>query len=638
MINKTINGYTIKHLIGSGGMADVYYAENSLGFPAAIKVLKKEYSHHDQVQERFVHEAIIMKSVDHNNIRKVLDMGSIDGQAAIIMEYLEGKSLKELIQSGKILSDEFLRKYFDQCVQALNYIHTKNIIHRDIKPSNLFITKEDEVKLVDFGISKSELKDNTMTGQTLGTVMYMSPEQVVDPKRVTGKTDVYSLGVTFYHALTGKPPYDTNTGSEFTVQQKIVYEDLDLSLIPANWKEILKGCLHKNPEDRFVVETINFDDGTEIDNFPKSISIKESEPVTNHSQQKRKWIFFVIGGLIFFLSLLLWFYLPLIKTKFVTRVIVDTENPTKPVNKDALYYAVSEYERKLNPKITNDQVITKAEWARQNPEQYFAETYNKLSGKNIDEETINRLHDLTGIKFDINKFPHFDANQQHEQFETKHIKSSAQKAAEEINNSMVRIPGGTFMMGCTNEHGNDCYENEHPVKEVIIKSFYISKYEVTQEQWMAIMGSNPSYFKGCNMCPVENVSYNDINSFISKLNKVSGQIYSLLSEEEWEYASRGGGDGTRYSGSDNIEDVAWFLTNSGSKTHPVGQKKANGYGLYDMSGNVWEWTKTNFGKTTKVIRGGSWSHNARDCRVSNRGSDVSANWSNNYFGFRLRSN
>ncbi len=118
---------------------------------------------------------------------------------------------------------------------------------------------------------------------------------------MTGKTDIYSLGVTFYHALVGKPPYDTVTGSEFTVQQKIVYEDLDLNLIPVNWKEVLSGCLLKKPEDRvFGLKTINFDDETVIDNVPKPISIKESEPVTIHGHQKENGYFILLRGLILF--------------------------------------------------------------------------------------------------------------------------------------------------------------------------------------------------------------------------------------------------------------------------------------------------------------------------------------------------
>ena len=153
MINKIINGYSIKHLIGSGGMADVYYAENMLGKKATIKVLKKKYNDEPNIHDRFIQEAKIMVGLDHRNIRNVYDIGEIDGCAAIIMEYLGGKDLSELIRSDKVPLTE-VGKWYDQCLLALNYTHSKGIIHRDIKPSNIFLTHDGVIKIVDFGIAK----------------------------------------------------------------------------------------------------------------------------------------------------------------------------------------------------------------------------------------------------------------------------------------------------------------------------------------------------------------------------------------------------------------------------------------------------------------------------------------------------
>lgn len=318
MINRTIHGYTIKRLIGTGGMADVYYAENSLGFPAAVKALKQEYSQHKSVKERFVNEAKIMTKLNHPHIRKVMDMGELEGRPCIIMEYLEGKSLKEAMQSAGRIGDATLMKYFDQCAQALKYTHSMDITHRDIKPSNIFITNEDDIKLFDFGIAKSELSlSQTVTGQTLGTVMYMSPEQVVDPKRVTVKTDVYSLGVTFYHALVGKPPYDIDTGSEFVVMRKIVDEDLEVDLLPAHWRELISSCLQKKPEDRIALKEKNFNDEVTKNSFNDEVTVVDipsppSEPgykPPSGPLETPSWINYLLGALLLSIIMFaLWYY------------------------------------------------------------------------------------------------------------------------------------------------------------------------------------------------------------------------------------------------------------------------------------------------------------------------------------------
>ena len=303
MINKTINGYTIKHLIGSGGMADVYYAENKLGKKAAIKVLKSELCAIRTIKERFEQEARIMVDVEHKHIRQAHDLDEVNGQPAIIMEYLEGHTLKQLIDKGK-LTDAKAQKYFEQCVLALKLTHAKEIVHRDIKPSNIFITRDDEVKILDFGIAKlRESGLSTMTNQMLGTPVYMSPEQVKSPKNVDTKSDVYSLAVTFYHALTGKVPYDSTTDSDFEIQSKIVHEDLDLSKVSSFWRAILGPMLLKDANKRGDLTTQStqyqyISEETKIDVYPP----KKPRPMDSSIENKKLWwvglIFaFLIGGL-----------------------------------------------------------------------------------------------------------------------------------------------------------------------------------------------------------------------------------------------------------------------------------------------------------------------------------------------------
>ena len=220
----------------------------------------------------------------------------------------------------------------------------------------------------------------------------------------------------------------------------------------------------------------------------------------------------------------------------------------------------------------------------------------------------------------------------------------------DVQFEMVYVEGGTFRMGATEEQGDDADGDENPVHRVTLSEYLIGKHEVTQALWEEVMGSNPSHNKQGGDYPVERVSWNDCQEFIEKLNDRTGMKFRLPTEAEWEYAARGGNrsKGYKYAGSNNLNEAGWYDGNSGNHTHPVGEKKPNELGLYDMSGNVYEWCQDWYGDYSseaqtnptglqsgrnRVLRGGDWFI-ARYCRVSYRFFYDPGNGSGSY-GLRL---
>ncbi|MDE7379332.1 MAG: formylglycine-generating enzyme family protein [Paraprevotella sp.] len=231
----------------------------------------------------------------------------------------------------------------------------------------------------------------------------------------------------------------------------------------------------------------------------------------------------------------------------------------------------------------------------------------------------------------------------------------------DLGMKMVYVEGGDFLMGATSEQGSDGESDEQVIRRVKLDSYYIGECEVTQAQWARIMGTSvqqqaskagASTLRGIGPdYPMYYVSWEEAQAFCQELTRMTGRTYCLPTEAQWEYAARGGkkGDGTKYSGSWSIDAVAWYDGNSGGETHPVKNKRANGLGTYDMSGNVWEWCSDWYGDynvndtnnpagpssgSCRVLRGGSWSNNARNCRVSFRYYN-SPGYRNSTYGFRV---
>ena len=284
MKDTNLKGYVLKSKIGSGGMAEVWLAQNTIGKQVAIKIMHQKFIDEAQVVQRFKNEAKATAKLDHPNIRQVIDFGVHENRPYIIQEYLEGKVLSECKGA---LDELTLQLIWTKSLESLEYAHSKGIIHRDIKPSNLFLTTHNQLKIVDFGIAK--VKDEisiTGTGQALGSVLYMSPEQIKDPKRVTTSTDIYSLGITMLHLINGKQPFDAST-SAFALQQNIVSGNYSTDDIPAKWVSVVIPCLNKEPENRPTISALLGNFNTKENRVLK----KEEETIingTNNSNNQSK--------------------------------------------------------------------------------------------------------------------------------------------------------------------------------------------------------------------------------------------------------------------------------------------------------------------------------------------------------------
>ena len=715
MNGKTINGFTLQRLLGIGGMAEVWYAENKIHKPAAVKILNEDLSHNATIVERFRNEAEIMVKLKHPNIRQVYDFDDIDGRQAIIMEYLEGSDLKAMMKSGKRFTDAELKRWWDQLVSALNYTHGKGIVHRDIKPGNIFVDEEGNIKLLDFGIAKiKEGISMTQTGAMMGTLMYMSPEQVDDSKHIGPKSDIYSLAVTFVHLITGRAPYDTANTSDFKIRESIVYKPLDMTGVPADWQAFLKPYLAKDPDERPALrpfETMVQEDQTVINTQVAPIAIaapdadegtvvaetgkptqpmKPKENPTNETPQKpksKKGLWIGLAAVVAVVALVLFLHPNEYKR-------IDEQ-----LNKSSELYEKYEIIARMDDYSLNINYLNKGYECCLNAAASLAELEDSTAVETLKRmqrcDSLVRLYS-DNVRYYLNQeldslFPDSDTTaivkkiRQLERFSVisadtvlldslaREIETRKRDFVFNVNGVsfvMKKVEGGTFWMGAQKTSSNgqnydsDADGDESPVHSVTVSSFYMGETEVTQALWEAVMGTTvrqqrdkadtswPLRGEGDNY-PMYYVNWKECQEFVVELNRLTGKNFRLPTEAEWEYATKGGnkGNGYKYAGSQSIDSVAWYTDNSGGNTHPVKGKKPNELGLYDMSGNVYEWCSDWYGKeyyssspstnpkgpssgSYRVLRGGSWASLARYCRVSGRGG-TSPDIRGNPYGFRL---
>ena len=626
----------------------------------------------DKYRHKFARESANLANLNHANIVKVVETFEANGTSYYVMEYCGGGSLDARIaECGGLPQGEALR-YFGQIASALSYMHSRRMLHLDLKPGNVMLRTGGEAVLIDFGLSKQFTDDGEPESSTTiggGTPGYASLEQANyneddSESKLPVTMDVYSLGATLYKMLTGKrPPVASDVLARFPEQplrDHGVSDDVIAAIrhamqpIPANRYQSVADfaaaldCASEATEavDREEEpEVVLVDDGRQPVAEPQP-HIPAAEPArANQGQQqneypepepepeqpRRKWLPWVVGVAVAAIA-------------FVAVMLLQPKPQPAIEVPDDLITAVTQSDTVSADEQPVQQVAQQPQ--KPEPQQTQQQPVQPVQQQPVEQPQPTRPEPQQPVQQ-----PQRPVQQQPEPEQTPTPEPERpQHNLPDI--AMVYVSGGTFTMGATSEQGSDAYDREKPAHSVTLSGYYIGKYEVTQELWKAVMGSNLSYFKGDNL-PVENVSWNDVQEFLRKLNAMTGKRYRLPTEAEWEFAARGGNSsrGYKYSGGNSIGSVAWCKDNSGSRTHAVGTKSPNELGIYDMSGNVLEWCQDWYNSSyygssprtnpqgpnsgsRRVYRGGSWVTRAGNCRVSLRYYDTPANRGSG-LGFRL---
>ena len=501
----------------------------------------------DKLRKKFIEEAKAIFKMNHPNIVKVHDIFEENGTAYYVMDYIDGKSLGDIVKQRGPLPEAEAVGYIRQVADALKYVHSLNRLHLDIKPGNVMVDATGHAMLIDFGASKHydmESGENTSTLMGVNTKGYAPVEQSTQSfTKFSPATDIYALGATLYKLLTGITPPDAN----LLMAKEETLAPLPSCISKSTHNAVLKAMtLIRADRPQTIDVFLGLLDSKITNSFDDEVTMCEEAEKVRQAEEKRR--------------------------------------------------------------LAEEQKRKEAEQKRN--------TAKKSSSKNaLSQQIFSKTYTANGVSFD-----------------------------------MMMVKAGTFTMGATSEM-KDANSDEKSTHQVTLTNdYYIGKTEVTQALWKAVMGNNPSYFKGDNL-PVENVSWDDCQKFISKLNSLTGQNFRLPTEAEWEFAARGGNNSNhcQYSGSNELGDVAWYHGNSGYNTHAVATKKPNELGLYDMSGNVCEWCSDWYGYYSRglqtnptgpssgsyrVIRGDSWRDIAWSCRSSIRVNNT-PDFSDNDLGLRL---
>ncbi len=663
----------------------------------------------DKLRNKFFNEArtLFSSKMYHSNIVRVSDVFEENGTVYYVMDYIEGSTLATLIEQKGYLAENEALRYIRQVADALKHLHANNCLHLDVKPANIMIDGSGKAVLIDFGVSKQYDEAN---GENTSTLLGHTPGYA--PIEQSGRglikfnaaCDIYALGATLYKALTGKTPVEATLRAGDKSLCELTYpEHVSAAIRTAIDKamQISRGDRPQSIEEFLcLVESGKIKDEsgkpdageTVLNGNVKGASKREGENLFTHTASESSFdeVKGENGKLVADESQ----SIDVVEVPDSADTVISNEGE-KSHSADAVILNDSEKSQPANNEILrsaqNDNsggnVISneseKSHSAGAVISNASENSQKNKPGKSLWLILLLLLVAVAGAWFLFGGAGNGDApkadtvkkdtptSPKDKEQEQLVVQDNSFKTREfsvnGVSFKMVAVEGGTFQMG-----SEDSESDEQPVHSVTLSDYYIGETEVTQALWEEVMGTTirdqakkgtwSTDLKGIGYnYPMYYISYDDCVAFVKKLNekmKAEGQLpagreFRLPTEAEWEFAARGGNfsRGYQYSGSDTLDDVSWYdVSWDTGSTHPVKEKQANELGLYDMSGNVWEWCYDSYSGyptlpqtnpkvdngpgSIRVLRGGSWNNIAQNCRVAGRSINSPGYRSFNY-GLRL---
>ena len=629
-MNTLVGRYEITKTLGGGGFAITYLARDIMQPSKPLCVVKQLRPNrtHPRVIDFFNKEAAILEKLGkHPQIPQLLAHFEENDNLYIVQEYIQGHDLSQEISPGKRLSEAYVSKLLKDVLEVLSFVHQYGVIHRDIKPQNLMRRREDgKIFMIDFGAvkelgslmlnSQGEIKSSVV----IGTPGFMPNEQGLGKPCLA--SDVYAIGMTAIQALTGLQPFELEenpqTGEVIWLEQAQVSQHL---------AEVITKMVRRHHSLRYssatdALQAVNSQvqsvlpiPSTQL-NPPKPTPVSTPQPIKPKPKSQTAAI-----------------PTPVSTPQPIISTPKSSNNLSRRKALQILSFAGGGFllnagGKALFDSILSNQSVPKAVTIN---EPIPTNEPTKLSLNPNEVVTVNASGNI------INRQP-------------LNAKYFTQELGNGVTLEMAEIPGGEFLMGSPSDE-KARRDSESPQHQVTVKPFFMGKFAVTQAQYQAIMGENPSDFKG-EKRPVNLVSWNDATEFCQKLTEKTGRTYRLPSEAEWEYACRAGTTTPFYFGETITTDLAnyngYSPTTDASptyanepkgkyrdKTTEVGSFPPNAFGLYDMHGNVWEWCQDTWhdnynGAPTdgsawvdendpfQLLRGGGWYYNPVSCRSASR--------------------